>query len=200
MDENQYSTAGWLAIVHAILFPLSIGLGFLEYGISMARHREAHLQWGISDILGIMATIAIVYVLVVFRKLLNERYNYRGIDFLITVSIWWAIIFQVVGTMITGLTVVMSPVPEILLTIVLVSFFALAMIIIGIVDILVAVRLFRAKSELNDLIIAFAVITVAAGVFEITVILSPLSLLLVPVSSVLLGVILLKEKETVEFV
>ncbi len=200
MDENQYSTAGWLAIIHAILFPLSIVLGFLEAGLRMVRHQEVHLQWGISDILGLVATVAIIYVLYIFKKLLNERYNYHGIDLLIMISIWWAVVFQVIGTMITGTAMVLPGMSELILKIALASFFALSMIVIGIVDILIAVRLFRAKSDLSDLIIAFAVITGAAGIFEITVILTPIALLLVPVSSVMLGVILLKEKEAVEFV
>jgi hypothetical protein len=75
-----------------------------------------------------------------------------------------------------------------------------AMVTIGIVDIMIAMRLLRIKDALNDLLKAFAYITLIAGICEVSVIMSPLSLLLVPVNFVILGMIFLKEKEEVEFV
>ena len=200
MGDNRYTLAGWLAIIHAILLPLAIGVGIFEELIGYAKFRAHAPQFGVSDILSTISVVLIVYVLVVFRKLLNERYNYHEVDTLITISIWCAILFTLGGIVIQSVIGLLWPVPELVVVLTFVPFFAIATITIGIVDIIMGVKLLRAKDKLNDLIVAFAYISLVAGLLEVTVVLSPLSLILVPVLSVVMGMILLREKEAVEFV
>jgi len=74
------------------------------------------------------------------------------------------------------------------------------MVIAGVVDILIAVKILKVKDMFNDLVRAFGYVTMAAGILEATIILSPLALILAPVSCVILAMIFLREKENVEFV
>ena len=201
MGENRYALAGWLAIAHAALLPLAIGVGFFEEIIVYARARAPHApQFGLSDILSMISIVFIIYALWIFRRLLNERYNYHGINTLIVFSIVWVIVFTLANIVIQSIIALMWPVEELTMLLVFAPFFALAMITVGVIDIIIAVRLLRVKEKLNDLIVAFAYITLIAGLMEVTVLLSFLSLILVPVSSVILGMVLLREKEAVEFV
>ena len=200
MSENRYWLAGWMAIIHAVLLPLAIGLGIFEELIGRGSFRAHAPRFGVSDIISFIAVVLIVYVLIIFKKLLNERYNYHGVDLQIMLSIWWVIIFTVGNLIIQTVFSLMWPVREEILVFTFVPYFILAMVSIGIVDIIMAVKLLRVKEKLNDLIVAFAYITLMAGLMEVTVVLSPLSLVIVPVSSVVIGMILLREKEEVEFV
>jgi len=79
-------------------------------------------------------------------------------------------------------------------------FMTAAMVTIGIVDILIAVKLFKIKENLGEYVRVFAYITIVAGICEVSVIFSPLSLLLIPVNGVVLALIFFKDKFTVEFV
>lgn len=200
MRDDRYALAGWLAIAHAALLPLALGVGLFEEIIGHARLGAHAPQFGVSDILSMVGIVLIVYVLWIFRRLLNERYAYNGINTLITLSIAWVIIFTLGNIVIQSIVALLWPIEELTLVLIFAPFFALAMITIGIIDIIIAVRLLRVKEKLNDLIVAFAYITLIAGLMEVTVLLSFISIILVPVSSVILGMILLREKEAVEFV
>jgi hypothetical protein len=74
------------------------------------------------------------------------------------------------------------------------------MIGVGVIDILIAVKLLRVKERFTELIRVYAYITMIAGILEVSVLLSPLALILVPVSSILVGMIFLRDQEGVEFV
>lgn len=200
MERNRYQLAGWLAIAQAVLFPLGFIIGIAERVIGMAAYGEVHVAFGPGDLVMIAFTVISVYVLLSFKRLLNERYNCTELNTLIMISIWWAILFQIIG-LLEGLVAMMSwRYTEIGLAIMFVSTIVLAMIFIGIVDILIAIKIMKLKDKLNDLIVALGYITLIAGILEITVIFSFFSLILVPVTCVLLGVIFLREKEEVEFV
>jgi hypothetical protein len=200
MPENRYSLAGWLAIAQAVLFPLAFGMSIVQDIIGKAAFRFHGPIFGPSDLLFIIFTGLGVYVLLMFRKLLNERYNYHGIDTLIIISIWWGILFQISSLGLKAYAIVLGLEPRLTLALIYLSFFAVAMLTIGVVDILIAVRLLKIKDKLNDLLRALAYITIIAGILEASIVLSPLALILVPVTCVILGMIFLREKEEVEFV
>jgi drug/metabolite transporter (DMT)-like permease len=200
MPDNRYSLAGGLAIAQAILFPLAFGMSIVQDLIGKAAFKFEGPTVGPSDLLFIIFTVIGVYVLIMFRKLLNERYNYHGIDTLIIISIWWSILFQISNLIMKAYAVLIGLEPRLILALIYLSFFIIAMLTIGIVDILIAVRLLKIKDKLNDLLRAFAYITIIAGILEASIVLSPLALILVPVTCVILGMIFLREKEEVEFV
>ncbi|UCD17138.1 MAG: hypothetical protein JSV44_11910 [Candidatus Zixiibacteriota bacterium] len=200
MVNNRYSLAGWLAIAQAAIFPLAFVLSIIQgiIGISMFGYHGP--IFGPGDLLFILFTVLSVYVLIMFRHLLNDRYSFHEIDILITIAILWNILFQFGSLAIRGTMIVLAPRPEILVTVLNVAFMSIAMLTAGIIDILIAIKLLNIKDRLNDLIKAFAYITLAAGILEASVILSPLALILIPVSCAILGMIFLREKEEVEFV
>lgn len=200
MPENRYSLAGGLAIAQAVLFPLAFGMSIVQGIIGKAAFRYHGPVIGPSDLLFIIFTGIGIYVLLMFRRFLNERYNYHGIDTLIIISIWWSIIFQISSLVMKAYAILLGLEPRLGLALIYLSFITVAMLTIGVVDILIAVRLLKIKEKLSDLLRAFAYITMIAGVLEASIVLSPLALILIPVTCVILGMIFLKEKEQVEFV
>jgi hypothetical protein len=200
MEPSRYQLAGWLAIAQAVLFPLGFIIGIIDRLVGMARYGEVRIAFGLADLVMIAFTIIGVYVMLSFKKLLNERYNCTELNTLIVISILWSILFQVVGLVEGALAMMIGRHAEIALAIMFGGTIALSMIFIGIVDLLIAIRILRLKDKLNDLIVVLGYVTLIAGILEVTVLLSLLSLILVPVTCVLLGVILIREKEEVEFV
>ncbi|UCD63121.1 MAG: hypothetical protein JSW34_10225 [Candidatus Zixiibacteriota bacterium] len=200
MSSSRYALAGWLAITHAVLFPLAFVVAIIQNIIGIRVFHVRGPVFGPSDIIFIVSTALIIYVLVMFRNLLNERYNCRDIDTLISLSILWAVVFQIASVVLKTTLIGLWPDNEVLAIIINVSFVAVAMVTIGVIDLMIALRLLRIKEKLNDLIVALAYISMVAGALEVSVVLSPLSLILVPISSVVIGMILLREKEEVEFV
>lgn len=199
MDENRYQLAGWLAITQAILFPLAFVISIAQGVIGIAAFGYRGPVFGPSDLLFIIFTGISVYTLTMFRKLLNERYNYHDIDTLIILAICWGIVYQISSLALRIWVVMIWPVSETALTVVYLVFFAVSMITAGIIDILIAVKLFQIRQSVNKLVRAFTYITLVSGLAEVSVVLAPIALFLVPVSCVILGLIFFR-KEEMEFV
>ncbi len=199
MEENKYSIAGWISIAQAVIFPLAFIISIAQGVIGIKAFGYRGPMFGPSDLLFLAVTGMSVYTLILFRWLLNERYNYHAIDTLIFLAICWGIVYQIGSIALRIWLMMIWPVSELAMTIISLTFFALGMISVGIIDILIAVRLLQIKQTVNELIRAFTYVTMAAGLSEVSVVLSPISLLLSPVSFVILGMIFLK-KEEVEFV
>jgi hypothetical protein len=175
-------------------------MGIIQAIIAIRSFNYSGPMLGPSDFIMMLVTAMGVYVLLKLRQLLNERYDFHDIDILILVSIWWSIMFQAISISMKIVFIAIWPVSELVMVVLNITVLGAAMVTIGIVDIMIAMRLLRIKDALNDLLKAFAYITLIAGICEVSVIMSPLSLLLVPVNFVILGMIFLKEKEEVEFV
>lgn len=199
MEENKYTLAGWLAITQAVIFPLAFVISIAQglIGVSVFGYRGP--MFGPSDLLFIIFTGVSVYTLTMFRKLLNERYNYHDVDLLILLAICWGIVYQISQLALRAWLVFIWPVSSTALSIIYLVFFATTMITAGIIDILIAVKLLQIRQKVNEMIRAFTYITLVSGLAELSVVLSPLALLLLPVSCVILGIIFLR-KEEVEFV
>lgn len=200
MTGNRYTMAGWLAITQAVMFPVAIGIGIMQSIIGARFFDYTGPIFGPSDIIMLAFTLIGIYVLLKFRSLLNERYDFHAIDTLIILSIVWAVVFEFVGLFLKYLAISMWRYNEIEIAIIGIAYLSVSMITIGIIDILIAVQLMKKGNQFNSLIRAFAYITMAAGIMEVTVFLSLFSLLLVPVTLVTLGLIFLRDKEEVEFV
>lgn len=200
MEENKYKLAGYLAIVQAILFPVSIVLAILEMVAAKELFNIRRPFIGPTDLLMVTFTVIAVYTLLKFRQLLHERYQYHDLDLLIMISIWWAIVFQAIGLGLAIITSILWPVDKVLFVLVYLVFMTGAMVTIGIVDILIAVKLLRIKENFGEYIRAFAYITMAAGICEVTVLLSPMALVMVPVSAIVLALIFFRDQQEVEFV
>jgi len=200
MEENKYATAGWLAIVQAVLFPMSFVISIVQTGIG-AKMFDMHGGFvGPAELIMVVFTAIGVYTLLMFRRVLNERYENHDLDRLIIISIWWAVVFQVVSLGLKTLAMVFAPVDQLVMTLTGLVVMTAAMVTIGIVDIMIAVRLLRVKEALSASIRALAYVTMAAGICEVTVLFMPLALLLIPVSCVIMAIIFLHDRQEVEFV
>jgi hypothetical protein len=199
-DVNPYRTAGWLSIAAAILFPLAFVISIVQGLIGIARFNYTGPTIGPSDALFIVFTVFTIYALVMFRRMLNERYNFHDIDFLITICIWWGILFQVVSISYRLIMIVIWPVPQMVYTLsslgILVLFFPLG----GVIDIIISVRLLRDKGRFNEMINVLAYLNMASGICMATIVLSPLTLILMPIWWAILGMVFLREKEEAEFI
>ncbi len=200
MEENKYKLAGLLAIVQAVLFPVAMSIGIIETVVAKELFNERRPFIGPSDLIMIVATACGVYVLLMFRRLLHERYEYHELDLLIIISIWWAIVFQVIGLVLNALAMIYWPVDVVIMAVTLVVFFTGAMVTIGIVDIMIATRLLKGTVVFSDSIRYLAYVTMAAGICEVTVLLSPFSLILIPVSAIMLAMVFFRDRQEVEFV
>jgi len=200
MQSNRYAVAGWLALAQAILFPVAIGVDIVQGLIGASIFGTTRPIFGPSDLLFLIYTGIWIYTLVKFRSFLHERYDFHGIDVLITFVIAWGILYAFGNLLFTGVFMLAWPVSRELYAIVAISFLAVSMITAGILDILIAVNLLRIKEHLGDFLRAFVYLTLATGILEATVFLSPLALLLVPVWSVMLAIVFLRAREEAEFV
>lgn len=200
MHENRFSLAGWLALVAAVIFPVSFVLGILESAVADKAFGYDGPVLGPSDGVSVIFTILAIYVLVVFRRFLHDRYQFHGIDGLITLSILWSILFELTSLAIGALAMIAWPVDEGITLVMTLSILGMFMLAVGIIDLLIGIRLLQAKQQFSEMVRVFAVLTLLSGIFEVSLLLSPLALLLVPVHFVLLGLILLREREEAEFV
>lgn len=198
MDESRYSLAGWLAITQAIIFPLAFAAIFVQRFVGF---ESDFYQWsgefGPGDTLFLLFTAFVAYTFYMFRRLLNERYNYHETDALILISIWWYVLFYLGSLSVRSIGFYFEPQSQMILDLVFIS---LSMILIGIVDIFIAIKLLKAKDKLNDLIMVFAIISMTTGIAEVSVVLVPIVFIIIPIWSIVLGMIFLREKEQVKLV
>jgi len=200
-ESRPYALAGWLAIAMAVLFPLGLLLGFIQEIIAgrMAGGR-AMPTFGVAEVIFLANTIISVYVYLRLRKLLNERYTYQGINTLITLSIIWIILFQVESLGIKLLMMALWPMKDLTALLIQAPVMVFNLLSIGVIDLFIGLRLLSQKEKLGERFMAFAYITLIAAICELTLILTPIALILIPVSSVILGMIFLREREEAEFI
>lgn len=198
MDENQYSLAGWVAIAQAIIFPLALFMAIAQGLVGAAVFGYHGPSFGPSDLLFMLFTVMWAYTLWMFRVYLNERYDYHDLDFLIAAAICVTVLLQMASFGLRGIAFGLAPIAGTVFIVLYLMFAAFAMITAGVLDILIAVKLLQIRRGDNDLLKAFAYITMAVGVLEVTVILSPLAVVLVPVYCVILGMIFLGKQEEVQ--
>ncbi|MBU0985037.1 MAG: hypothetical protein KKA42_14280 [candidate division Zixibacteria bacterium] len=200
MIESPYRTAGWIAIVQAILFPISMVVGIVQGIAARAMLGRGGVMVGPADLGMLIFTLLSVYVLWTFRRLLNERYACHDLDTLLTVCIVWNVVTQLL-TLAGGTIFMLSGrVPQPLMLMWAMGIFALFMISGGVINILVAVQLFRLKDQLNETIHVYGWICMIAGVCQLTLILSPVAAILMPVACVVMALIFFREKDELEFV
>jgi hypothetical protein len=200
MEENEYRTAGWLAIAQAALFPAAFVIGIIESVVAGEFLGVRRPFIGPSDLLMIINTAIGVYTLLMFRRLLREQYDYHDVDLLIIISVWWSIFFQTIGLGLKSALMLFWPINSFLVTVAYIVLFASAFVTIGIIDILIGAKLLKVKEVFSQGIRNLAYIMIASGICEVTVLLAPLAIAMVPVWSVVLALVFLRNRQEVEFV
>ncbi len=200
MESNNYSLAGWLSVAQVVLLPLSFIVSFVEEGIAWNLFNTDRPFIGPSDFIMLLFSIIWIYILNKLKQLLNDHYQCHDLDLLIWISIWWMVIFQVFIFGLGILLMILWPVNEFTFGLIFLIFFGGAIVTIGLVDIFIAIKLLKIKERLSEYLKVFAFLSLAAGFCEVTILLSPLAVLLVPVISIVLALIFFKDRPVVEYV
>ncbi len=201
MADNRYQLAGWVAIAQAIVFVAGIVTGILEAIASAVLFHRSGMALGPSDLLSLAGACMVIYTMTMFRRLLNERYDFHEVDVLITLSIVWNVIFSVAGILIGvvyfGLRMDQSPLGALVF---ILPFFAVMMITGGVIDILIGVRLLRIKERLSDLVRTMAYLSLIGGICAVSLVFAPVAALIGLATWIVLGLIFLREPDEPEFV
>ena len=186
MENENYNAAGWAALASALLFLPIMGLTLfsdLQQGPSL---QVGSLQVGalfLAICLDVVSKGLLLYAFLRFRHLLNHRYGFHAVDKLI-------IILYVAGASIGVLAYLMRMLPEFKIPVIVTA--VMLMVVCGILGIVYATRLLRLNSNLNGLLKPLAYISMAGSICFTLVVLSPVGLILMVTSTVILGLILLR--------
>jgi len=187
--DGRYAWAGWLAIASGVLLVpevgLAVGLGFLS-----------------PDLVSLVTPIHIVnlvigiYVLYMFRDLLNRKFDFHGVDLLVSVLIWTNVVFFFLGLIefLMGLGGSWVGGVELAFTVVTLGLF----VIFCLINIAFAISLLKMSDDLFGLLKPYAYLTIVASICGATILLSPFGLILSAVALVVLGMIFLNTKREAE--
>jgi len=183
----QYELAGWLAIISAVLLIPEIGLAVI-------------LEFVRSDLKVIIAPIHVanlligIYILYMFRKLLNRVFGFHKTDVIITILILIDIVSFIIGIVELGgsmfglelradydLSISMS-----------------VLFVYSIVTIVFAATLLKLKDDLFGLLRPYAYMSIASGVCGATVILAPIGVVAAVVALAMQGMIFLRARREAE--
>jgi hypothetical protein len=202
METNRYALAGWLSVVAAAIFPAAMVMGWIQGIIGVKAFHYRGPMFGPADILFIGFTAISVYVLIKLKVLLNDRYQFHGLDLLIPIVIGFNILFQLASIALEGLIISVWPLTEKELTVVYIAFMVIFFVSAGIIDIIFAVLILKAKELLGNKLTLYAYLVLAGGIAELTIILLPVvAFLILPASFIVLATIFLgADKDELEFV
>ena len=182
---SLYTLAGWLSILQAVIILPKVGADlFVEY-LTPSGYGILQLFIGfdvVSKLLGI-------YVLFMFRRLLNERHSFHNADKLINALIFCYAVFALIW----ALDLVLNPQFSVL--------FALPIIYVlsSLISIVYAIRLLKLESNLSGLLKPYVYTTIAGGVFGVTIVLGEYGRPIFMVSLILLGIILIRAESEPEY-
>jgi hypothetical protein len=200
MSENRFLVAGWAAIAAAGLMPVAfIVAGVEEVAFDLGVTRRA-VGLGVSDVLLLVFGAVMVYVLVELKRMLFERYSYRGLDVIIALAIAWTVVNYGGSFALQSIFSIIGTTSRVSAEIVTTVFWIVCIGVFGIIDAILGIMLLIQGRRFGVPLVVFAAFSVATGLCELTVILSLLGLVLFPVAYIALGVAFLRPEERLEFV
>lgn len=132
-----------------------------------------------------------------FMQLLHDQHNFKGADIALISILVITVIFYL-GTFLLELA---TPwLGEDLVNGLTTWLLILSIIIYGVVDILLAIILFRQRDNLPSLINAFAIINLVMGIMEVSIIFSFATLVIFPLVAIVLAMVFLRKPEMIEIV
>jgi len=195
MTEKSYTVAGWLAIALAVFLPLMFAFGLAETFVGKHMMGIADPGLSIEDLSTLLIAAVIILVLLILRKLLNERYSYSRADRPITASIIWYILFTIASFGMIYFADTTFPAPDMRSITALIIFWIISMTSAGVIEIFLGLRLLQIKENKNELLKVFAYVTLVMGILELTVVFSPLALILMPVWCVTAAMLFFRERD-----
>ncbi|HUV13475.1 MAG TPA: hypothetical protein VMY18_07510 [Acidobacteriota bacterium] len=187
MKDENYNVAGWAAFASALLFLPIMGLTLYS-----DFEQSSSLQIGsfktMSLLLAICLDVAskglLLYAFLRFRHLLNHRYGFHAVDKLI-------LIVYVGGASIGVLSYLVRMLPEFKVPLIVTA--VMLTVVCGILGILYATRLLRLNGNLNGLLKPLAYVSMMGSICFTLVVLAPVGLVLMVASTVILGLVLLRD-------
>lgn len=186
---KDYLYPGIAAIALAVLFP---AYWLLELDITFSTGVR-RMEFGALDFLFLVMNLLAVYVLLGLRKNLNEQSGYRGVDTLLLFIVGASLLY-------TAVMFSASLIPALNSDALVIGSTALALVLFGILDILLAVFLLRDSQQLPNLIKVFAVVNLIHGICSVSILMSWAVILVYPVTVVILAIHFLRRPDEVEFV
>ncbi len=200
MSENRFLLAGWAAIAAAGLMPVAfIVAGIEEAAFDLGVMRRA-VGLGAADFLLLVFGAVMVYVLIELKRMLFERYSYRGLDDIIALAIAWTVVNYGGSFALQSFFSTVGPRFGASAEVVITVFWIVCIGVFGIIDAILGIMLLIQGRRFGIPLLVFAAFSVAMGLCEVTVILSLFGLLLFPIAYISLGVAFLRPEERLEFV
>jgi hypothetical protein len=155
---------------------------------------------GVADFLLLVFGAVVVYVLIELKRLLFERYSYRGLDIIIMVAIGWTVVNYGGSFLLQSFLSIVAPGavvgPEVAITI----FWIVCIGVFGIIDSILGIMLLIQGRRFGMPLLVFAAFSLLMGLCGVTVVLSFFNLLLFPIAHIALAVAFLRPEERLEFV
>jgi len=182
---NSYTLAGWLSILQAVIILPRVGVDLFVEHMTLSGYGILQLIIGfhvVSKLLGI-------YVLFMFRRLLNERHSFHNADKLINALIYCYAAFAFIW----AVDLVLNPHFNVIFALPIISGLS------GLISIIYAIRLLKLECNLSGLLKPYVYSTIAGGVFGVTVVLGEYGRPIFMVSLILLGMILIRAESEPEY-
>jgi hypothetical protein len=200
MSENRFLVAGWAAIAAAGLMPVAFIVAGVEEAAFDLGLTQRTVGLGVSDFLLLVFGAVSVYVLVELKRMLFERYSYRGLDVIIALAIAWTVVNYGGSFALQSIFSIIGTTSHVSSEIVTTVFWIVCIGVFGIIDAILGIMLLVQGRRFGIPLLVFAAFSVATGLCELTVILSFLGLVLFPVAYISLGIAFLRPEERLEFV
>ena len=177
-------------------FYLVLGITKLTADLFFSFHPSRALSYYIDTSLSIVILTCIIYILLQLKRLFVERYHLHNmnnlINFFIILNIYGPLVIffqrmRLISAHNTGTTGIWLAYW---------IFFIPGILLFGIFSIIFGKRLLKVKDQILDLYRIYAIFLIIKGVCLCSIILAPISVLPSLISTVVLGIIFLKESET----
>ena len=200
MSENRFLVAGWAAITAAGLMPAAFIVAGIEQAAFDLGVTKRAVGLGPSDFLLLIFGAVTIYVLIELKRMLFERYSYRGLDPIILVAIAWSVVNYGGSFALQSFFSIAAPTSSVSAEVVTTVFWIVCIGVFGVIDAILGIMLLIQGRRFGIALMVFAAFSLAMGLCGATVILSFFSLLLFPVAYIALGVAFLRPEERLEFV
>ena len=180
-----YVLAGWLSILQAVIILPKVGVDFFAESMSLSGSGIFQLITGFhmaGKLLGI-------FVLFMFRRLLNERHSFYDADNPINALICCYAAAALVGAV--GLT--LNKHIDFMVALAIIS------VLSSLISIIYAIRLLKLECILSGLLKPYVYSTIAGGVLGATLVLGEYGRPISMVSLILLGMILIRAESEPEY-
>jgi len=198
MTDRDYTLPALAAFATAVGMPL---LFILDVVSSAGLGNWRDMATGGSGLVSfafLLLGALMAYSYLALRAWLRDRLNYRKLDFLILALVGVTLAFHL-GLFVLWLVGAWFASGE-ALAVMAVAFWIGFLVLFGILDIAIAIVLVRDREQLPGLLLLFAGVSGLLGMVELSILLSPAALVLIPVLLVVLALCLLHRPDVLEVI